>query len=485
MKIKVKITMNENIEYLKVNKDDIVEVEFEDYVAAVVASEIGNATLEACKAQAVAARSFAISRGVLRDLAISDSPSTAQAYRAKRQNSSTYNNCIKGTQATKGEVLMYGDTVINSIYTAANGGRTVSAEEQWGSPYPFLIAQDDPWDKAAGYKKSGSGVGMSQRGAMYAAKQEGKTYVEILSFYYPNTFIAPDYGETKAHKVIKIAKESLGHSYVFAALGQDCTPENRKKFNTSAYPEIINKCQVLNGSKKNCTGCKYKGGRIYDCRGFTYYCLKQVGVSISSVGATTQWNTNSWVSKGTIANGLPNVVCCLFKKKGEKMSHTGLHIGDGLIIHCSGEVKYGSIEDTTWTHWAIPKGLHTDKYLAVAKEVKMMTTLRKGSKGEAVSRLQEMLNELGFNCGTPDGAYGTKTAAAVKKFQEQYGLYADGIYGKATAAKLTDVYESKADKPKQSDTSSTLLDEVEALKKSLKTLTTKVNNLEKKIKEGQ
>jgi peptidoglycan hydrolase-like amidase len=83
---------------------------------------------------------------------------------------------------------MYGDMVINAIYTAANGGRTVSSLEQWGSPWPFLIEQDDPWDKAAGYKKSGTGVGMSQRGAMYAAKQ-GVGYKEILAFYYPGTFI--------------------------------------------------------------------------------------------------------------------------------------------------------------------------------------------------------------------------------------------------------------------------------------------------------
>jgi len=45
------------------------------------------------------------------------------------------------------------------------------------------------------------------------------------------------------------------------------------------------------------------------------------------------------------------------------MSHTGLHIGDGLIIHCSGEVKYGSTDDTTWTHWAIPIGLYPEPFL--------------------------------------------------------------------------------------------------------------------------
>jgi hypothetical protein len=32
------------------NKDDIIEIEFEDYIAAVTASEIGNSHIEACKA---------------------------------------------------------------------------------------------------------------------------------------------------------------------------------------------------------------------------------------------------------------------------------------------------------------------------------------------------------------------------------------------------------------------------------------------------
>ena len=502
MKIKVKITTNENMEFLNVKKDTVVEVEFEEYLKAVVASEVGNAHLEVCKAQAVAARSFAISRGVLKGKEISDSSATAQAYRAKR-NSSTFSKCIKGVEQTKGEVLMYGDTIINAIYTASNGGRTVSALEKWGSPYPFLIAQDDPWDKAAGYKLNGTGVGMSQRGAMYAAKQ-GIGYKEILAFYYPFTYLEQNYGETKARRVVQIAKDSLGHPYVFAALGEACTPANRRKYQRSDYPGIVDNCQVLSKKKSNCEGCKYAGGRIYDCRGFTWYCLKQEGVTISSVGATTQYNTSgSWVKRGLIKNGMPNVVCCVFKKKGDKMSHTGLHIGDGLIIHCSGEVKYSGIEDTTWTHYAIPKGLHPDAYLAAAQDVKVIKTLSKGSKGEAVAKLQSMLNELGFNCGEADGSYGTKTMEAVKEFQRAYGLLIDGIYGKNTAAMMDQVYEKfQADKKKKKDsdtgtgtnpddtggdtmTTEEKIAELEktlaSLQKSLKTLTTKVNKFKTEL----
>jgi len=70
MKIKVRITNAANMKYFK-------EVEFEDYIKCVVASEIGNAPIEACKAQAIASRSFAVARGVLEGKIISDDASKA------------------------------------------------------------------------------------------------------------------------------------------------------------------------------------------------------------------------------------------------------------------------------------------------------------------------------------------------------------------------------------------------------------------------
>jgi stage II sporulation protein D len=120
-KINVKITRIENAEFFQCEINDIIEVELEKYVAAVVASEIGNAHIEACKAQAIAARSFAIARGVLDGKPISDSSATAQAYRAARYNSK-YANAIAGAEATAGLALTYNNQVISAVYTAANGG---------------------------------------------------------------------------------------------------------------------------------------------------------------------------------------------------------------------------------------------------------------------------------------------------------------------------------------------------------------------------
>lgn len=78
----------------------------------------------------------------------------------------------------------------------------MSSKERWGGDRDWLIAQDDPWDKAAtNGKKTGHGVGMSQCGARYAASI-GKTYDEILSFYYPNTVLHRE-GDDMAYAVVQ------------------------------------------------------------------------------------------------------------------------------------------------------------------------------------------------------------------------------------------------------------------------------------------
>jgi len=59
MKIRVRITTNENMKYFNCEKDTIKEIEFEDYIICVVAGEMGNAPAEALKAQAIASRSYA------------------------------------------------------------------------------------------------------------------------------------------------------------------------------------------------------------------------------------------------------------------------------------------------------------------------------------------------------------------------------------------------------------------------------------------
>ncbi len=62
--------------------------------------------------------------------------------------------------------------------------------------------------------------------------------------------------------------------------------------------------------------------------------------------------------------------------------------------------------------------------------------IRSGAAGEAVTRLQNRLKELGYYTGTVDGQFGPGTRTAVAAFQQQNGLEADGIVGTATTEAL-------------------------------------------------
>ena len=67
------------------------------------------------------------------------------------------------------------------------------------------------------------------------------------------------------------------------------------------------------------------------------------------------------------------------------------------------------------------------------KEDKETTeTLKKGSKGEQVKKLQNKLKQLGYYNAETDGDYGTKTVNAVKTYQTYYNLVNDGICGPIT-----------------------------------------------------
>lgn len=152
---------------------------------------------------------------------------------------------------------------------------------------------------------------------------------------------------------------------------------------------------------------------------------------------------------------MPNVVCCLFKYNSstKKYSHTGIHIGDGIIIHCTsnGGVKYGALSDTSWTNYGIPKGLYTEEELKEAGKVIVKTTIKKGSSGDAVLQLQKWLLQLGYNVGTPDGRFGNQTDLAVKAFQTDHGLTADGIVGTLTWNAIEDALLDTDDTEEEED----------------------------------
>jgi len=125
-------------------------VPLEQYLYGVVAHEMSNNIsvfpLDALKAQAVAARSYAIQ--YMKQSGEYDVLDTTvhQVYKGYNSNNT---NVIKAVNDTQGQVLMYDGKIIPAYYAASNGGQTELIANPWYGPnskYPYLVQKDDPYD---------------------------------------------------------------------------------------------------------------------------------------------------------------------------------------------------------------------------------------------------------------------------------------------------------------------------------------------------
>ncbi len=72
--------------------------------------------------------------------------------------------------------------------------------------------------------------------------------------------------------------------------------------------------------------------------------------------------------------------------------------------------------------------------------------------GADVETLQHALNVLGFSCGEADGYFGPHTEAALQQFQENVGLFADGMAFQDTFNYINRLRHVWKDKPSVSET---------------------------------
>lgn len=152
----------------------------EEYLLGVVPSEMPSKwNIEAHKAQAIAARSYALANLNKRGshgYDLKDTPHD-QAYGGA---SSETDQTTRAVLSTRGEVLTYENKIIPAYYHAASGGKTFSAGQVWKHDLPYIQSVNGyDW----GIRKSGHGVGMSQYGANNLANK-GYSARQILSYFY-------------------------------------------------------------------------------------------------------------------------------------------------------------------------------------------------------------------------------------------------------------------------------------------------------------
>jgi stage II sporulation protein D len=123
-------------------------VDLEEYLYSVLGGEMnGNWPQEALKAQAVAARSYALYRRQTSANTVYDVGNTVswQVYRGLQDESAGTQAAV---QATAGQVLTYDGKIIEAVFHSSSGGHTENVENVWSQPLPYLRGVPD-FDKGA------------------------------------------------------------------------------------------------------------------------------------------------------------------------------------------------------------------------------------------------------------------------------------------------------------------------------------------------
>lgn len=120
------------------------ELGLEDYVRGVVANELspgGYPAIEALKAQAIAARTYALkNRGQFMSEGFDVLPTTrSQVYRGLTSENPLSTRAV---DETRGLIATYAGEPINALYTSTCGGRTEDSENIFNQPVPYLRGRE-------------------------------------------------------------------------------------------------------------------------------------------------------------------------------------------------------------------------------------------------------------------------------------------------------------------------------------------------------
>lgn len=201
---------------------------------------------------------------------------------------------------------------------------------------------------------------------------------------------------------------------------------------------------------------------VFDCNGLAEGCYqKETGININTRARNnfSAWCTNK--GEGRIPAKLRVPGAAVFIHNGSYVSHVGYlwkpvvegrSEGDWWVIEARG-VMYGVVKTRLYARGWNRYGWMTKYFDYDAAAVEPVVyrlgerVLSVGCEGEDVKELQTRLISWGYDLGKwgADGEYGSRTKAAVTKFQADHELEATGVYDAETHAALVEFAESEND----------------------------------------
>lgn len=238
-------------EYARVtggNINVINVVDLEDYVKGVITSEMsGSWPLEALKAQAVCARTYARRTGKHLSAYGFDvcAGSDCQVYNGCSQASSTSDQAV---EETAGECLYYdGYLVQDPVYHSSNGGATEDAANVWGTDKGYLKGKEDPYETLTSIPSYSWSVTYSASELSWILQQKGYDVGTVQNVY------VSEY--TPMGNVKKVTFEGTGGTKTVS--GDTC----RTIFYSSTYNKSVKSLRFdINGGGPSGSGGVYVNG---------------------------------------------------------------------------------------------------------------------------------------------------------------------------------------------------------------------------------
>ena len=200
------------IDIFRTEKNKTETLSVEDYIKGVVSCEMPSSFHEeALKAQAVAARTYAVSR-VCRAYESGNPDSHPQAplcdsthcqvYRSESENRTlkgdswmkdSWKKICAAVDDTEGQLLYYnGELVTQALFHSSSGGKTENCEDVFAAAVPYLVSVDSPYEDEATHQNETTSFSINE-------------FVDKIKSEYPDI----EFGEINASG-IKILSRSSG-----------------------------------------------------------------------------------------------------------------------------------------------------------------------------------------------------------------------------------------------------------------------------------
>ncbi|MBQ4526908.1 MAG: SpoIID/LytB domain-containing protein [Clostridia bacterium] len=168
-------------------------VNINDYVAAVVGKEMSPIWhIEALKAQAVCARSYCITTWN-KHSSLGFNLCNTQDCQVYHGISGETESTVLASLETKDQLLMYGQSVAEALYSSSSGGSTGYSKYVWGNDVPYLQAVADPYDLSSDNPKAAWSVTLTKEDIKKKLTNASINIGDIIDFKVTG---ADEYGRT-------------------------------------------------------------------------------------------------------------------------------------------------------------------------------------------------------------------------------------------------------------------------------------------------